>query len=165
MSTEDFIASWEPTLIRGPEDVQWNLDTLARYLAQTHQHIFFGPLPGAYFVFTWEETDPAILVTGNFNRRLVNWKMKPLYVGVVCIGGDITVDIHDEGVSILTAGSLSTTSNEAIVNKAQDFASDQIGGDGARLRFDIDSIDSGTPVRVSCMLVCKNIGKIEPVPD
>jgi hypothetical protein len=127
---------------------------------QLQDTLEYGAVKGAYFPVEWEITG-APPATGQHGRRLVDWTMKPVYVGLYSQGGESTIDINEDGTSILTSP-LTSVSNEGVYKNFYDFTSDEIGGPGKRIRLDLDARDAGVTV-VSVMLVCKAVQKIDRI--
>jgi hypothetical protein len=150
------INRWEPGL--EIEDLHKSMMELREVVRQLQDTMEYGSMRGAYFPLQWEITG-APPATGQYGRWLIDWTMKPVYVGLYSRGGESTIDLNEDGTSFL-ASPLTSVSSEGVYKNAYDFTSDEIGGPGKRLRLDLDARDAGVN-HISVVLICKSVQKID----
>lgn len=136
------------------------LSDLQSYLEQLHREVTFGTVAGAYFPVDLGRSESP-LPTGAIDLfPLGPVEARPIALGAVCFGGDCTIDLHSEGSSILSAGSLSLSAGVSqYLNVRGDFAVEKVKVD---VTLENDSNDAGTPAHVRTVLWCKNLSKVEP---
>lgn len=136
-------------------------DDLRAALRRLQQFLFFwsvrweeGPLPGAYFPLSWHEG--SVSAGADKGGFILPSHCRPVSLSVRVDTGEITIDVNDDGSTILTTP-LATSSQKGVYRARADFSTDLILG-GSVIGLDIDSIDSGTPGNYGCLLVLKNLG-------
>lgn len=133
---------------------------LESYLREIHKENSFGPIPGAYFPVALGRSESP-LPTGAIDLfPLGPVEARPIALGVICFGGDCTIDVESEGASILSAGSVSLSDGVSqYLNDRGDFSVEKIKVDATLYN---DSNDSGTPAHARAVLWCKGVSKVEP---
>lgn len=127
-----------------------------------HATLRNGPIPGAYFSFDLTAADSAGLSTGaGVAGQVCPVSFRPVFVSVFALGGQVRVDLNDDGGSILS-GTISTSGGTGHVDKGGDFSTVNIER-LSTLTLDIDTILSGTPTLVIATLWGKRAGQIEGI--
>lgn len=157
--------TWGGSVFHRPADLAYQLDDrlsdLESYLHEIHRENSFGPIPGAYFPVDLGRSESPLPTGGAIDLfPLGPVEARPIGLGAVCFGGDVTIDVTSGGSSILSAGSLSLSAGTSkYLNDRSDFSVEKVK---VNVVLDNNSNDSGTPAHVRAVLWCKNVSKVEP---
>lgn len=145
--------------VNSPDDAVRILNRLQPALQIMSRSVDYGPVPGAYFPFTFGVDDSTALGTGTAqDGQLSLVEFRPIALAVWVDTGEITLDVNADGTSILTTP-LATSSSSGSITSRPDFAVEKVGR-SAKLTLDIDSIDSGTPTKLRVSLWVSQMGDI-----
>ncbi len=153
-----FVQEWargEP--LRDWDRLNERLGELEFILREFQSRLGAGPVPGAYFPLQIP-IGIGEVGTGVW-RLLLPVEARPVMVSVGVVAGEVSIDLKDDGTSILSAPLL-TSAGIALARSRSQFGTEKIVG-GSILTLDINS-NSGT-ARGSVLLVLKALGKIEQI--
>lgn len=144
--------------------LETSLYDLENYIRQIHQENSFGPVPGAYHVFTFRASTSGGLTTGIKDGIGLVVEFRPIFVSAWARGGNLTLQLREvtggSPSDLLTSDLVATDSLAATLNARSDFLTEKVAADWIDL--EILSIDSGTPVEIHVELWAKNLSKVEP---
>lgn len=142
------------------EPILDSLDRLESALDPLFDAFEWGPVPGAYFPIKFRGHEAAGLSAPvNYDQFSIGWPGIPIYIGGGCDVGQVTFQIFTGASNLLTTPLTVSAGVGGQYNRRQDFLSDLFPNAPLTLRV---TFVNGGPSWVSVLLVCKNIGKIEP---
>ena len=141
------------------QHLQDRLQDLEETILSISESIDHGPVRGAYFPVVWHDAAAVATSNGRFSA-LVPFECVPILLALSLSAGEVTVDLEDDGVSILTAA-LTTVGSSGSLVLGSDFS---LAGSGkiaksSIITLDVDAIAS-SPTDMNALLVLKSIGKI-----